>query len=69
MKVMASIFLLLGLVAFGLGIYMFIDKELLNQLDPTVRLVFSILLILYGGFRIMTAIGALRKKSAPTAAK
>jgi hypothetical protein len=69
MKVMASIFLLIGLVAFGLGIYMFIDKELLNQLEPTVRLVFSILLILYGGFRILTAIGGLRKKSTPTAAK
>jgi uncharacterized membrane protein HdeD (DUF308 family) len=62
MKVTAYVFLLLGIVAFGLGVWMFADPSMLNQLDPTIRLVFSILLLLYGGFRIITATGELRKK-------
>ena len=62
MKGTALVFLLLGLVAFGLGAYMlFIDKEMLNQLDPTIRTVFAVLLLLYGGFRIFTAVGGMRK--------
>lgn len=60
----AIVFLFLGLVAFGIGVYMFIDKTMLSQLEPTVRLVFGILLILYGLFRITTAIGGIRRASA-----
>jgi hypothetical protein len=60
----AIVFLFLGLVAFGIGVYMLVDPTMLNQLEPTVRLVFSILLVLYGLFRIVTAIGGIRRASA-----
>ena len=60
----AVFFLILGLAAFGIGVYMFIDPTMLQALEPTVRLVFSILLILYGLFRIFTAIGGIRRASA-----
>lgn len=60
----AVVFLFLGLVAFGIGVYMFIDPTMLDALEPTVRLVFSILLMLYGLFRIITAIGGIRRASA-----
>ena len=60
----AIVFLLIGLAAFGIGVYMFIDPTMLAALEPTVRLVFSILLILYGLFRIITAIGGIRRAKA-----
>jgi hypothetical protein len=60
----AIVFLFLGLAAFGIGVYMFLDPTMLEQLEPTVRLVFSILLILYGLFRIITAIGGIRRAAA-----
>ena len=66
MKIFTLFFFLFGVVAFGLGIYMLLDKSLLNMLDPTVRMVFAILLVLYGIFRISTSIGAMRKNQQPT---
>ncbi len=63
----AIVFLLIGLAAFGIGTYMFLDPTMLSALEPTVRLVFSILLILYGLFRIITAIGGIRRAKAARA--
>ncbi len=61
MKIISMVFLLLGVVALGVGIYMFADPRLLGELDPTMRKVLAAILVLYGGFRLSTAIGGLRK--------
>ena len=60
----AIVFLLIGLAAFGIGVYMLLDPTMLDELEPTLRLVFSILMILYGLFRIITAIGGIRRAKA-----
>lgn len=60
----AIVFLLIGLGAFGIGVYMLLDPTMLDELEPTLRLVFSILMILYGLFRIITAIGGIRRAKA-----
>ncbi|MBS1903105.1 MAG: hypothetical protein JSS75_05320 [Bacteroidetes bacterium] len=62
MKLISIVFLLLGLIALGVGIYMFADPSLLSALNPTMRIVLAAILVLYGGFRLSTAIGGLRKK-------
>jgi hypothetical protein len=66
MKLVSLVFLVIGFVALGLGIYMIAGGSLLTQLDSTTRTVLAILLILYGIFRLSTAIGGLKKKEAPT---
>ncbi len=62
MKIFTLFFLLLGIVAFGIGMYMLLDSSILNNLPSAPRTVMAILLALYGIFRISTSIGALKKK-------
>ena len=67
MKLVSLVFLVFGVVALALGIYMLAGGSLLTALDPTMRTVLAILLVLYGIFRLSTAIGGLRKKERPAA--
>lgn len=62
MKIISAVFLLLGVVALGVGIYLFADKSLLSELDPTMRFVLASIMVVYGIFRLSTSLGALRKK-------
>ncbi len=62
MKIFTLFFLLLGVVALGIGMYMLLDSSILNNLPPTPRTVMAILLALYGIFRIFTSLGAMKKK-------
>jgi hypothetical protein len=66
MKLVSLVFLIIGIVALGLGIYMLAGGSVLTQLDSTTRTVLAILLVLYGIFRLSTAIGGLKKKMQAT---
>lgn len=63
MKLISIIFLLFGVIALGVGVYMLVDPTLLSALEPTMRTVLAILLVLYGIFRLSTAVGGLKKKA------
>ena len=70
MKITAILFFLFGLLALGTGIYMFVDRSLLNQFDQSFRTIFAVILILYGIFRVASSIGAMKKTSSkPTGAQ
>ena len=63
MKLAGLLFLVFGLLALGLGIAMLMDKTLLNQFGDSIRIVFIILLFVYGAYRVWSAISAMRAAS------
>jgi len=63
MKIVAFLFLLFGVLAFGLAIAMLMDKTLLNQFSDTVRGIFIGMLFGYGIYRIWTFASALKRTS------
>jgi hypothetical protein len=62
MKPIAIVHLLLGIIAFGFGIYMLFDEALLSALGPTMRAMFIGLLLVYGAFRLFTAMREMRTR-------
>ncbi|MEP7234583.1 MAG: hypothetical protein ABI778_04730 [Ignavibacteriota bacterium] len=64
MKIAALLFLLFGFIALGLGIAMLLDDTLLMQFDGTIRTVFIVMLFVYGGYRLWSAIGAAKRRRA-----
>lgn len=61
MKIFPLFFFLFGLVALTIGIILLLNDSLLNELPHWMRTTFTILLILYGAWRVWTGLGAERK--------
>jgi hypothetical protein len=67
MKIAGFLFLLFGLMSLGLGIAMLLDKTLLNQFGETIRIIFIVLLFVYGIYRVWTAVRTMKMPFKTTA--
>ena len=62
MKIFPLFFFLFGLVALALGLIILFNDTILANLQPQwMRSALAILLVLYGGYRVLTGLGAERK--------